>query len=152
TEALACLAEMDVRALSTLHSKFNAWHIEYSPDGQTLAVASNQKVFLQDLWTNQELPSIPKSRALTSFAFHPSGPLAVSTAPGRVSFVPLKPKQPSFPEIVGEGHVFNIQFSRSGDRVAVVWGEVRRDDGFPSRVREAIVYETASGKSLWKTD
>jgi WD domain, G-beta repeat len=154
TEALACLAEMDVRIQSRLNSG-GGWHMEYSPDGQTLAVNAGQKISLQDLSTNREFQSIPKSLTLAPFAFHPSGTLAVPSAPGRVSFHPTRPGQPSFAAIVGDGHALSLAFSRSGDRLAVVWGDVspvNPGEGHPMLIRQANVYETATGKRLWKID
>jgi eukaryotic-like serine/threonine-protein kinase len=152
TEALACLAEMDVRLQSKLSPNFGAWHIRYSPDGQTLAINDDKKncVYLHDIATNQELTSIPKSVGLAPFAFHPSGTLAVARTAGRVAFYPIRPAQPSFPEIAGDGHALNLAFSQSGDRVAVAWGEadVR---GFALKVRRVTVYETATGATLWTT-
>jgi eukaryotic-like serine/threonine-protein kinase len=159
SEALACLAEMDIR----LQSKFTvpsdpqmgAWHLRYSPDGQILAVNDNKKnrVYLKNLVTKQELPSIPTSDGLAPFVFHPSGTLAVSPTAGRVAFRPLRSGQPSFPEITGDGYVLNLAFNRSGDRLAVAWGEINvANGGQPTKPHRVTVHESATGAKLWAID
>ncbi len=139
TEALACLAEIDVRVQSNFFPRdLGVWHLQFSPDGRTLAVNDDKKnlVYLRDLVNDRELPSIPKSGGFSPFAFHPSGSLAVPTAPGRVTFHALPPGQPTFPAVEGEGHAINLAFSRSGDRVAVAWGSVDlRNGGAASTLR-----------------
>jgi serine/threonine protein kinase/WD40 repeat protein len=151
TEALACLAEMDVRLESKLESgSFGAWHIGYSPDGRALAVSDQGKsrIRVYDLTTNQELRSIPTSDPLGPLAFHPSGTLAVPQNAGRVVFFAIRSGQPSFPEIVGDGHVLNLVFSRSGERMAVAWGEANKR----GRLRRVTVHETATGATLWSAN
>jgi eukaryotic-like serine/threonine-protein kinase len=84
TEALACLAETDVKLQSRFSvNDMRAWFLRYSPDGRTLAVddLTTRRVNLYDLTTNQPLDSIPKSVGLSPFAFHPSGALAVPKPP-----------------------------------------------------------------------
>jgi serine/threonine protein kinase/WD40 repeat protein/tetratricopeptide (TPR) repeat protein len=154
SEALECLMGMDLRLESRLGEDFDAWRMEYSPDGQTVAISSVDQVTLRDVATQQEVQSIPKTFKLSPFAFHPSGSLAVASAAERVTFHPLRTGQPSFPEITGDGHALNLAFSSSGDRLAVVWGEVPQDrpDGHPSAIRRAAVYETATGAMLWNAD
>jgi serine/threonine protein kinase/WD40 repeat protein len=153
TEALACLAEMDVRLRLKFGTPYlGAWHVRYSPDGQTIAVndEKNSRVYLQNLTTNQELPSIPKSVGQAPFAFHPSGTMAVPCAAGRVAFHPLRPGQPSFPEIEGEGHALNLAFSRTGDRIAIVWGDVNlQNNGMAVQLRRVTVHDPATGAMHW---
>jgi serine/threonine protein kinase/WD40 repeat protein len=160
TEALACLAEIDVRVESNFApNDLGAWHLQFSPDGRTLAVndaavngTKESRVYLRDLANGRELPSVPKSVGLAPFAFHPGGALAVPSAPGRVTFHPLAPDQPTFPAVEGEGHALNLAFSRSGKRLAVAWGDVdlrpRTIHGLPTRFRRVTVHETATGATL----
>jgi WD40 repeat protein len=148
---------MDVRLQSKITPAIDigAWRLQYSPDGQILAVNDSKKsrVYLQDVENNQELPSIPKSVGLSPFAFHPRGTLAVPPAAGRVAFHPLRPGQPSFPEITGNGHALNLAFSRAGERLAVAWGDVNlQNDGQGTRLRRVTVHETATGATLWAAD
>jgi serine/threonine protein kinase/WD40 repeat protein len=147
TEALACLAEIDVRIQSTFGDP-GTWHIQFSPDGRTLASADERgRVYLRDLATNRDLPPIllPKSkRGMTPLAFHAGGALAVASEPGRVTFHALAPDQPTFPAIDGDGYAFNIAFSSSGGRVAVAWVD-EKDTGIFRRV---TVHETATGAVL----
>jgi serine/threonine protein kinase/WD40 repeat protein len=153
TEALACLAEIDVRVESNFFVPYNlgAWHLQFSPDGRTLAVNDSEKsrVYLRDLANGRELASVPKSVGLAPFGFHPGGALAVPSAPGRVTFHALAPGQPTFPAVKGEGHALNLAFSRSGERLAVAWGDVDlRQRGEPTRCRRVTVHETATGATL----
>jgi len=153
TEALACLAEIDARFQSNIapSTDMRAWHIQFSPDGRTLAVNDDRKslVYLRDLINDRELPSIPKSLGISPFAFHPGGALAVPTAPGRVTFHALAPGQPTFPAIESEGHAVNLAFSRSGDRLAIAWGNVELQmRGKPKRLLRVTVHETATGATL----
>jgi WD40 repeat protein len=152
SEALACLAELGIRLEKNFgRSDIGAWELRYSPDGQTLAINDDKKscVLLQDLANSRELPSIPKSLGRAPFAFHPSGTLAVASAVGRVSFHPLNAKGPSFPAVTADGHALNLSFSRSGDRLAVAWGEVRPEErGAPGSYRRVSVHDTATGRLL----
>lgn len=154
TEAIACLTEMDVRIQSKLEDTSDAWRMEYSSNGQMLAVSSLRQVSLYDMSTKQKIRSLPKSFNLSPFAFHRSGTLAIASMMGRVTFHPLGDTQVSFPEIVGEGHALNLAFDRSGDHLAIVWGDVAPDseEGFPSAIRQAVVYEMATGAALWRSD
>jgi len=152
TEALACLAEIDLRFHSHPTAGYMGWRVAYSPDGLIVAGDANNVICLQDLVADKVLPSIPKAYMLSPFAFHPSGPLAVAVAGGRVKFHTLRPGQPSFPEIVCEGHAINFAFDGSGDRIAIISGDVSTDIGHPKLIREVAVYNTATGERLWKTD
>jgi serine/threonine protein kinase/WD40 repeat protein len=152
TEALACLAELDVR----IQSKFEphdvvGWRLQFSPDGRALAVNDGYKhrVYLWDFTNNRELISIPKPFIYSPFAFHPRGALAVASQPSKVIFHAVVQDQTIFPEIKGEGHVLNLAFSESGERVAVAWGDVELErSGLPIRFRNVTVYETATGTVL----
>ena len=163
TEALACLAEIDVRVQSNIAPRdvrvqskiaprdLGAWHLQFSPDGGTLAVNDDKKsrVYLRDLTNDRELPSIPKSVGFAPFVFHPGGALAVASAPGRVTFHALAPGQPTFPAIEGQGHAVNLAFSRSGARLAVAWGDVDVEvRGAPTKLLRITVHETATGATL----
>src|SRR5262245_16118802 len=130
-----------------------AGHLQFRPDGQTLAVNDDKKsrVYLRDLANNRELPSLPKSVGFAPFAFHPRGALAAASAPGRVTSHALGPEQPTFPAIEGEGHALTLAFSRSGERLAVAWGDVDLGvlkKGRPTKFRRVTVHETATGATL----
>ena len=154
TEAIACLAELDVRLESNFapdNDSFGAWHLQFSPDGRTLAVNDDKKsrIYLRDLTSDRELPSITKSVGLAPFVFHPGGAVAVPSAPGRVTFHALKPGQRTFPAIAGEGHALNLAFSQSGERLAIAWGDVDLGNlGAPTRLHRITVHETATGSTL----
>ena len=64
TEALACLAEIDVRIESNFaNHDIGAWHLQFSPDGRMLAVSDeNGTCVPAGLAKDQELPSIPISK------------------------------------------------------------------------------------------
>lgn len=156
TEAIACLAEMDVRVRSRfINHDIGAWRVRFSPDGRVLAVNDDKanRVYLRDLTADRELPSISKSTGFAPFAFHPGGALAAPVSAGRVAYHPLRSGQPTFPEIVGNGDALNLAFSRSGDRLAIVWGEAdHAHQGEITRVQRLSVYATASGTSLWSAE
>ena len=106
TDAIGCLAELDVRLQSTFGPRdVGAWRMKFSPDGETLAVSDDKLsiVCLYDHNNNRELPSIPRASGHAPFVFHPGGALALSSAPGRVVYHALKPGQPTFPPINGNG-------------------------------------------------
>ena len=151
-DAIACLAEIDVRIQSRIGPprKVGGWHLKFSPDGRT--VAANEQsggVSLWDLIHDRELAPIPKALEFSPFAFHPGGALAVASAPGPVTFHPLAPGQPTFPAIEGQGHALNLGFSRSGDRLAVAWGNVDLlKKGVPATFARVTVSETATGKTI----
>jgi WD40 repeat protein len=72
---------------------------------------------------------------------------------GRVAYHPLRAGQPTFPEVVGDGDALNLAFSRSGDRLAIVWGQANhKGQGHATRVRRVSVYATATGTLLWSAD
>jgi eukaryotic-like serine/threonine-protein kinase len=156
TEALACMAEMDVRLRSRFVDRdIGVWHVRFSPDGRALAVNDDKAncVYLRDLVADRELPSIPKSTGFAPFAFHPDGALAMPASAGRVAYHPLRAGQPTFPEIVGDGDALNLAFNRSGDRLAIVWGQAdHKGQGHATRVRRVSVYATATTALLWSAD
>lgn len=155
TEAIACLADIDVRSQSnfapTPNSR-NVWRVQFSPDGRTLAWNNEGSglVCLRGLVDGRTTASIAKAGAIAPFAFHPGGSLAVPTAPGRVTFHVLAPGQPSFPAIEGEGYVHNLAFDRSGDRLAIAWGDVipQMSSAGAAKFRRVTVHETATGAIL----
>ncbi|MHB1562366.1 MAG: protein kinase domain-containing protein, partial [Isosphaeraceae bacterium] len=156
TEALACLAEMDVRVRSRfIDHDIGAWHVQFSPDGRVLAVNDDKtnRIYLRDLAADRELPSISKSTGFAPFAFHPSGALAAPACTGRVVYHPLRAGQPTFPEVIGDGDALNLAFSRSGDRLAILWGDAdHAHQGIATRIRRVSVYATATGMSLWSAE
>jgi serine/threonine protein kinase/WD40 repeat protein/tetratricopeptide (TPR) repeat protein len=150
TEALACVAEMDVQPQASLPSGFSAWHIAYSPDQSALAIDSGERVAIYDLYTNREISSIP-SHIRAPFAFHPSGALAVPNGTGRIHFHPIRAGQTTIPEIVGQGDAMALALSQSGDRIAVVWGS-HGDAKTSASIQQVEVFLTATGESIWKKE
>ena len=150
TEALACLAEIDVRIRSSFEPyDVTAWQLQFSPDGRSLAVSDGNKrrVYLWDFTNNRELTSIPKPFSHSPFAFHPGGTIALAGEAGKVTFHAVAPDQTTFPAIAGEGHALNLAFSQSGERLAVAWGAVVQA-GRPAKFHRVTVHETATGTTL----
>jgi serine/threonine protein kinase/WD40 repeat protein/tetratricopeptide (TPR) repeat protein len=150
SEALACIAEMDVRPHSKLDGRFQSWHIAYSPDEQALAIDGGERVSVFDLTTNREINSIPV-HIRTPFAFHPSGALAVPNGKGKIHFHAIREGQKTLPDIIGEGDAMAIALNRSGDYMAVIWGD-HGDEKVAASLRQVEVFSTATGESIWKKD
>lgn len=151
TEALACLSEMDMQLRTTIpENGYSAWHMAYSPDGRALAIEAEDRISVQDLETKREILSIA-SKKLAPFAFHSSGTLAVPSGEGRVKYHVVRAGQQAPPDLMGEGIAIALAFNASASRVAVIWGTAGEGTGV-AVLRQAQVYSTATGESLWKTD
>src|SRR5690606_16041378 len=133
SEALACTVKLDLRPEpKNAALKEVSWRFQYSPDGRAIAIpdyrAPGFPVIVHDLAEGRDVLSIPRAGLFAPFAFHPNGALAVATSPGLVTWHPVRPEQPSFPEITGDGEVLNLAFSGSGARLAIAWGRIRSEN------------------------
>lgn len=152
SEAIACLAELDVRPEPRNTAlKEVTWRFQYSPDGRAMAIpddrAPGSPVVVQDLAENRDLLSIPRAGLFAPFAFHPSGTLAVETSPGSVTWHPVRPGQP---KITGDGNALNLAFSRSGERLAIAWGSIRAENAQSAgEFRQVTVHDASTGELLW---